>query len=176
VKRRQSKVVYKTSLRHVVDLVDLPGKKNIQENRIAEEVQNTHEVVRANITEANAKYKFAADKHRRKKLFQLGDEDVNEGNHSRTSSSKEMGNDENMIQELADEYMDHLERCKSKGTSSRSNVTGTLMGNAGRPIEVTSSRSNVAGQLKENAGRPTVTPLFVKKTLCHNLGVISKHS
>ncbi|GJU67611.1 transposon ty3-I gag-pol polyprotein [Tanacetum coccineum] len=51
-------VVYKTSPRHVVDLVDLPGKKNIQANRMVEEVQATHEVVRANITEANAKYKF----------------------------------------------------------------------------------------------------------------------
>ncbi|GJS74946.1 RNA-directed DNA polymerase [Tanacetum coccineum] len=38
-------VVYKTSLRHVVDLVDLSGKKNIQANRMVEEVQATHEVV-----------------------------------------------------------------------------------------------------------------------------------
>ncbi|GKB81243.1 RNA-directed DNA polymerase [Tanacetum coccineum] len=68
------KVMYKTSPRHVVDLVDLSGKKNIQANRMVEEVQATHEVVRANITEANAKYKFAADNHRRKKLFQVGDE------------------------------------------------------------------------------------------------------
>ncbi|GKC09977.1 putative CCCH-type zinc finger family protein [Tanacetum coccineum] len=67
-------VVYKTSLRHVVDLVDLPRKKNIQANTMVEEVQATHEDVRANITEANAKYKFAADKHHRKKLFQVGDE------------------------------------------------------------------------------------------------------
>nr|GEV32348.1 transposon Ty3-I Gag-Pol polyprotein [Tanacetum cinerariifolium] len=67
-------VVYKTSLRHVVDLIDLPGKTNIQANRMVEEVQATHEVVRANITKANAKYKIAADKHRRKKLFQVGDE------------------------------------------------------------------------------------------------------
>ncbi|GKD16011.1 transposon ty3-I gag-pol polyprotein [Tanacetum coccineum] len=62
------------SPRHVVDLVDLPGKKNIQANRMVEEVQATHEVVRANITEAIAKYKIAADKHRRKKMFQVGDE------------------------------------------------------------------------------------------------------
>ncbi|GJT78682.1 RNA-directed DNA polymerase [Tanacetum coccineum] len=62
-------VVYKTSPRHVVDLIDLPGKKNVQANRMVEEVQATHEVVRANITEANAKYKIATDKHRRKKLF-----------------------------------------------------------------------------------------------------------
>ncbi|GJY39853.1 putative nucleotidyltransferase, ribonuclease H [Tanacetum coccineum] len=31
-------VVYKTSSRHVVDLVDLPGKKNVQANRTVEEV------------------------------------------------------------------------------------------------------------------------------------------
>ncbi|GKC34620.1 RNA-directed DNA polymerase [Tanacetum coccineum] len=167
-------VMYKTSPRHVVDLVDLPGKKNIQANRMVEEVQATHEVVRANITEANAKYKFAADKHRRKKLFQVGDEvmvflrkerfsirtysklepkkygpykilrkindnayvvdlpntmsisktfnvsgiyefhseDVNKGKHSRTSSSKERGNDEDTINELAEEYIEHLERDK----------------------------------------------------------------
>nr|GFC36692.1 retrotransposable element [Tanacetum cinerariifolium] len=43
-------------------------------------------------------------------------EDVNEGKHSRTSSSKEKGNDEDMIQELAEEYMDHLELGKSKCT------------------------------------------------------------
>ncbi|GKA40654.1 RNA-directed DNA polymerase [Tanacetum coccineum] len=56
-------IAYKTSPRHVVDLVDLPGKKNIQANRMVEEVQATHEVVRANITEANAKYTFCMDKH-----------------------------------------------------------------------------------------------------------------
>ncbi|GJS17043.1 transposon ty3-I gag-pol polyprotein [Tanacetum coccineum] len=167
-------VVYKTSPRHVVDLVYLPRKKNIQANRMVEEVQATHDVVRANITEANAKYKFAADKHRRKKLFQVGDEvmvflrkerfpvgtysklepkkyglykilrkindnayvvdlpntmsisktfnvsdiyefhseDVNKGKHSRKSSSKERGNDEDTINELAEEYMEHLERGK----------------------------------------------------------------
>ncbi|GJZ20861.1 transposon ty3-I gag-pol polyprotein [Tanacetum coccineum] len=38
-------VVYKSSPRHVVDLVDLSGKKNVQANRMVEEVQVTHEVV-----------------------------------------------------------------------------------------------------------------------------------
>ncbi|GKD68089.1 RNA-directed DNA polymerase [Tanacetum coccineum] len=176
-------VVYKTSLRHVVDLVDLSGKKNIQANRMVEEVQATHEVVRANITEANAKYKIAADKQRRKKLFQVGDkimvflckerfsvgtysklqpkkygpykilrkindnayvvdlpntmsisktfnvsdlyefyfEDVNEDKYSRTSSSKERENDEDVINKLAEEYMDHIDHGKRKNriTSGR---------------------------------------------------------
>nr|GEU51937.1 RNA-directed DNA polymerase, eukaryota, reverse transcriptase zinc-binding domain protein [Tanacetum cinerariifolium] len=67
-------VVYKTSPKHVVDLVDLPGNNNVQANRMVKEVQATHEVVQANITEANAKYKIALDKHRRKKVFQVGDE------------------------------------------------------------------------------------------------------
>ncbi|GJY82075.1 RNA-directed DNA polymerase, partial [Tanacetum coccineum] len=140
-------------------------------NRMVEEVQATHEVVRANITEANAKYTFTADKHHRKKLFQVGDvvmvflrkerfpigtysklepkkydpykilrkiddnayvvdlpntmsisktfnmsdisefhsEDVNKGKHSRTSSSKDRGNDEDTINELAEEYIENLE-------------------------------------------------------------------
>nr|GEX20071.1 kanadaptin-like protein [Tanacetum cinerariifolium] len=80
-------VVYKNSPRHVVNLVDLPGKKNVQANRMVEEVQATHEVVRANITEANAKYKIAAIKHRRKKLFQVGDENVSKANNSSASDS-----------------------------------------------------------------------------------------
>ncbi|GJW00070.1 transposon ty3-I gag-pol polyprotein [Tanacetum coccineum] len=116
-------VVYKTSPRHMVDLVDLPVKKNIQANRMVEVVQATHEVGRANITEANAKYKFAVDKHLDlpntmsiSKTFNVSDiyefhsEDVNKGKHSRTSSSKERGNDEDTINELAEEYMEHLER------------------------------------------------------------------
>ncbi|GJW50002.1 hypothetical protein Tco_0091353 [Tanacetum coccineum] len=45
-------------------------------------------------------------------------QNVNEGKHPWTSSSKERGNDEDMIQELAKEYMDMIqERGKSKGTS-----------------------------------------------------------
>ncbi|GJW07940.1 RNA-directed DNA polymerase [Tanacetum coccineum] len=38
-------------------------------------------------------------------IYEFHSEDVNEGKHSRTSSSKEMENDEDMIQELAEEYM-----------------------------------------------------------------------
>ncbi|GKE29214.1 hypothetical protein Tco_1444598 [Tanacetum coccineum] len=38
-------------------------------------------------------------------IYEFHSEDVNEGKHSRTSSSKERGNDEDMIQKLAEEYM-----------------------------------------------------------------------
>nr|GEW03770.1 hypothetical protein [Tanacetum cinerariifolium] len=51
----QFEIVYKTSPRNVVNLVDLSGKQNVQANKMVEEVQITHDVVRANITEANAK-------------------------------------------------------------------------------------------------------------------------
>nr|GEU92317.1 putative nucleotidyltransferase, ribonuclease H [Tanacetum cinerariifolium] len=37
-------------------------------------------------------------------IYEFHSEDVNAGKHSRTSSSKERGNDEDMIQELAEEY------------------------------------------------------------------------
>nr|GEY07285.1 putative nucleotidyltransferase, ribonuclease H [Tanacetum cinerariifolium] len=149
------KVVYKTSLRHDVDLVDLPGKQNVQANRMVEEVQVTHEVMQANITEANAKYKIAANKHRQKKLFQLGDEVMVflrkerflVGTYSKLQPKKygpykilqkindnayvvdlpnTLGNDEDVINELAEEYMEHLERGKSKGTPSRSKNTAKL--------------------------------------------------
>ncbi|GJY75873.1 RNA-directed DNA polymerase [Tanacetum coccineum] len=136
-------VVYKTTPRHVVDLVDLQGKMNIQANKMVGDVQATHEVVRVKITESNVKYKIEADKHRCEKLFQVGDEiddnvyvvdlpntmsisktfnvsdiyefhsdDVNDGKHSRMSSSKETGNDEDIINKLAKEYMDHIEHGK----------------------------------------------------------------
>nr|GEW15777.1 extracellular solute-binding protein, family 3 [Tanacetum cinerariifolium] len=38
-------------------------------------------------------------------IYGFHSDNMNEGKHSRTSSSKERGNDEDMIQELADEYM-----------------------------------------------------------------------
>ncbi|GKG31099.1 hypothetical protein Tco_0423587, partial [Tanacetum coccineum] len=94
-------------------------------------------VVRANITEAIVKYKIAADKNRRKKMFQVGDEvmvflrkgrflktfnvsdiyefhseEVNEGKHSRTSSSEERGNDEDMIQDASREIYGSPRACQ----------------------------------------------------------------
>ncbi|GJT56285.1 transposon ty3-I gag-pol polyprotein [Tanacetum coccineum] len=151
-------VMYKTSPRHVVDLLDLSGKQNVQANRMVEEVQVTHEVVRANITEANVKYKIAADKHRRKKLFQVRDavteflrkERFPVGTYSKLQPKKygpykvlrkinnnayvaledeffkKRGNDKDIINELAEKYMKHLERGKSKGTLSRKLTTSRI--------------------------------------------------
>nr|GEZ89576.1 transposon Ty3-I Gag-Pol polyprotein [Tanacetum cinerariifolium] len=45
-------------------------------------------------------------------IYEFHFEDMNEGKHSMTSSSKVRGNDKDMIQELTEEYMDHLERDK----------------------------------------------------------------
>nr|GEZ68035.1 putative nucleotidyltransferase, ribonuclease H [Tanacetum cinerariifolium] len=56
--------------------------------------------------------------HLEDKTFNVSDnyefhfEDMNKGKHSRTSSSKERGNDEDTINELAEEYMEHLEHGK----------------------------------------------------------------
>nr|GEW11819.1 RNA-directed DNA polymerase [Tanacetum cinerariifolium] len=91
-------VVYKTSPRHVVDLVDFSGRKNVHAKRMVEEVQVIHETF--NVSD----------------IYEFHYEDVNDGKYSRASSSKEGKNDDDMIQELADEYMNHLKSDKSKGT------------------------------------------------------------
>lgn len=41
---------------------------------MVEDIQSTQAKVKKNIEEANAKYKVAADKHRRPKLFEVGEE------------------------------------------------------------------------------------------------------
>nr|GEY23232.1 hypothetical protein [Tanacetum cinerariifolium] len=43
-------------------------------------------------------------------IYEFHSEDVNKGKHSRTSSSKERRNDEDTINEIAEEYMEHLEQ------------------------------------------------------------------
>ncbi|GKG36966.1 hypothetical protein Tco_0447139, partial [Tanacetum coccineum] len=58
-------------------------------------------------------------------IYDFHSEDVNEDKHSKTSSFKERGNDKNMINKPAEEYMDRIDREKRKNeiTSGRSNVT-----------------------------------------------------
>nr|GEW05286.1 retrovirus-related Pol polyprotein from transposon TNT 1-94 [Tanacetum cinerariifolium] len=46
-------------------------------------------------------------------IYEFHSDDVNEEKHSRTSSSKKRGNDEDMIEVLAEDYMEHL--LKGKG-------------------------------------------------------------
>ncbi|GKA42378.1 transposon ty3-I gag-pol polyprotein [Tanacetum coccineum] len=120
----------------------------------------THEVVRANITEANAKYKIAADKHRRKKLFQVGDEINN--NATSTQGRVLRGNDEDMIKKLAEEYIDHIDRGKRKNeiTGGRSNVTPNKVGNAHDMFHVF------------NDDEWSVEPLYILRILAKTLGII----
>nr|GEV69458.1 superoxide dismutase [Mn], mitochondrial-like [Tanacetum cinerariifolium] len=58
-------------------------------------------------------------------IYEFHSKEVNEDKHSRTSSSKERGNDEDTINKLAKKYMDHIDRGKGKNrnTGGRSNVT-----------------------------------------------------
>ncbi|GJS00243.1 transposon ty3-I gag-pol polyprotein [Tanacetum coccineum] len=55
-------------------------------------------------------------------IYEFHSEEVNEGKHSRTRSSKERGNDEDMIQELAEEYMDHLSMARVRVLPKISNL------------------------------------------------------
>ncbi|GJY18190.1 putative nucleotidyltransferase, ribonuclease H, partial [Tanacetum coccineum] len=58
-------------------------------------------------------------------IYEFHSEDVNRDKHLRTSSFKERGNDEDMINKIVEEYMDHIDRGKRKNeiTGGRSNVT-----------------------------------------------------
>ena len=51
----------------------LPRGKSIAAKNVAEHVQSMQAEVRQKLEQANAKYKKAADKHRREKLFKEGD-------------------------------------------------------------------------------------------------------
>ncbi|GJW27375.1 RNA-directed DNA polymerase [Tanacetum coccineum] len=135
--------VYKTSPRHVVDLVNLPVKKNIQANMMVEEklfqvgddvmvflrkerfpvgtysklqpkkygpykilrkINDNAYVVDLSTTVSISKTFNVSD------IYDFHSEDMKEGKDSRTSSSKERGNDEDMINELAEEYMENIKR------------------------------------------------------------------
>ncbi|KAF7148023.1 hypothetical protein RHSIM_Rhsim03G0232100 [Rhododendron simsii] len=68
-------LVYVTPPKHVVDLVQFsrgPGV-SIAAEAMAKQAQEVQEQVKQRLAETNAKYKRAADKHRREKLFQEGD-------------------------------------------------------------------------------------------------------
>jgi hypothetical protein len=68
-------VVYTSVPRHVVDLVKLPKGRGVSDAavKMAEEVQTVQEEIKTKLEKTNAKYKAAADKHRRVKVFKEGD-------------------------------------------------------------------------------------------------------
>ncbi|KAJ9550523.1 hypothetical protein OSB04_014568 [Centaurea solstitialis] len=69
-------LVYTSSPRHVVDLVKLPRDSgvSIAAGNMAKDFQATKEVVKTRLEAIGLKNKAAADKHRRKKIFNEGDE------------------------------------------------------------------------------------------------------
>nr|GEX82001.1 transposon Ty3-I Gag-Pol polyprotein [Tanacetum cinerariifolium] len=88
-------VVYKTSQRHVVDLVDLSGKQNVQANRMVEKFKLLMRLCELTLP--------------RQMLRQALEDEF----------YIERGNDEDIINELVEEYIEHLECGKSKGTPVR---------------------------------------------------------
>jgi hypothetical protein len=68
-------VVYTCVPQHVVDLVKLLKSRGISEATIkmAKDIQMVREEIKAKLEKTNAKYKAAANKHRRVKVFKEGD-------------------------------------------------------------------------------------------------------
>ncbi|GJV23887.1 hypothetical protein Tco_1376582, partial [Tanacetum coccineum] len=199
---------------------------------MVEEVQATHEVVRANITKPNAKYKIAADKHRQKKLFQVGDEvmvflrkkrflvgtysklqpkkygpykilqkindnayvvdlpntmsisntfnvsdiyefdskDVNKDKHLRKSSFKEGRNDEDIINELAEEYMEHLEPGKNKSTPSRTSVGNVSVWVKFHDVPMTAFSENVLSIIATKLGTSSMLDSYTSDMCMQSWG------
>lgn len=73
--RAPFQVVYGRMPKSVVDLADIPeGERvNTDAEALAELIKQTHEEVKSCIEQNNAKYKSAADQHRRYKEFEVGD-------------------------------------------------------------------------------------------------------
>lgn len=68
-------VVYSKVPQHALDLIQLPNSKelNIAANNMADQVRSIQMEVKAKLDASNAKYKVAADKHQRSKVFKEGD-------------------------------------------------------------------------------------------------------
>ena len=68
-------VVYSFTPRIPLDLLQIPSPsgKSIAANNFANQVNDTHAKVQATLADTYAKYKVAADKHKRSKIFNEGD-------------------------------------------------------------------------------------------------------
>ena len=69
-------IVYMKCPNHALDLVKLPNVSglSVATNDFEKQVQEVQADVKNKLEKANAKYKMEADKHRRFKLFDVGDE------------------------------------------------------------------------------------------------------
>ena len=74
-KKTPFEIVYTSAPKHTLDLVRLPPSADVSYDteKFAARVQQIHNEVRKNLEEANSRYKTAADKHRREKIFHEGD-------------------------------------------------------------------------------------------------------
>jgi uncharacterized protein (UPF0276 family) len=68
-------IVYCQPPRHALDLAPLPKlpSMSIAVEHMADRIKAIQEEVRTNLEESNARYKAAADRKRRAKIFQVGD-------------------------------------------------------------------------------------------------------
>lgn len=67
-------VVYKKQPRQVLDLVELPRDQTVKSaDHLIEQAQVVQKQVRTKLEQSNARYKAAADSHRRHKVFSVGD-------------------------------------------------------------------------------------------------------
>ncbi|GKB45840.1 hypothetical protein Tco_0896593 [Tanacetum coccineum] len=92
----QSKFAYNS-----VDFVDLSGKKNVQANKMVKEVQATFTMYHECFKDFNVS-----------DIYEFHLEDEIEDENSGMSSYKVRGNDEDNIEELVEECMEHLEHGK----------------------------------------------------------------
>lgn len=74
-KKTPFEIVYTRAPKHTMDLIRLPPSTDVNYNaeEFAERIQHIHNEVKKNLKEANSRYKFATDKHRREKIFNEGD-------------------------------------------------------------------------------------------------------
>ena len=65
-------IVYTKAPNSTVDLINLPKSANKSAEQLTEHVQQLHQEVRQKLEDSNARYKAAANKHMREKIFKEG--------------------------------------------------------------------------------------------------------